>query len=341
MGFRLSLEKMIQNCVKIHKGLYDYSLIREYVGAYEKYPIICTICKNTFYMSYRLHTKDKCGCGVCNTGNKGAPNFVEYYLPKLIEIYGDLYDFSKVVGNPKSSDKIPVGCSVHGFVNMVLGNLISNHSECIECVRERRGLNAGKLDLPTLRGIVKSDSKSMLELISTEYSTNKDLLEFKCLISGDTYLRKWNVYTKYRTCSCEYCVTVRRRETAVGWSRTRWVEYCTLNNLESFLYILFLSNGGESFYKVGITTNVTKRLGKINSEGYVPNVLSIFKGDHSTIFTLEKKLHKKFKKNTYVPIVQFGGYTECFSNIDGILDHIPFNQVEVITDLVSQKEVAA
>lgn len=138
------------------------------------------------------------------------------------------------------------------------------------------------------------------------------------------------------------CVTCGREVTYLHRDRM----YSPLFNEKykySYLYVVRLYNSKESFYKIGISVTPTARLKRIAKEsGYAFETLLVIKGLVNNIPKLEYTLHKLIKSNRCIPSNYFAGsITECFSNIDGILDHIPFDKVEVITDLLSQQEIAA
>lgn len=147
----------------------------------------------------------------------------------------------------------------------------------------------------------------------------------------------WRCAQKARTIAPEFN-TFRRRD---------YVDYCIeTNEGYSCLYVMFFKNKQESFYKVGISKDpISRKMSIISQYGGIESLdgeiyLNI-KAKAGFIWDLETKLHRLFKEFSYTPVKYFGGKTECFTNIDGILDHIPFDQVEVIIDLLSQQEIAA
>lgn len=79
------------------------------------------------------------------------------------------------------------------------------------------------------------------------------------------------------------------------------------------LYLMLMSDGNESFYKIGRSFNVTVRLNKF-SETYNCSVISTFAAKHERIFMLEQCLHRLLKEFHYSPLLYFkGGKSECFT----------------------------
>jgi hypothetical protein len=109
----------------------------------------------------------------------------------------------------------------------------------------------------------------------------------------------------------------------------------------SHLYVLKIKLKRETFYKIGISVTPKRRLLSIPFKPSEKSIILCLKANVDLIIKLEKQLHHLLKNSKYIPSILFGGYTECFSNIDGILDYIPFDQIEVITNSLSQQEIAA
>lgn len=143
------------------------------------------------------------------------------------------------------------------------------------------------------------------------------------------------------------CTTCAIDAKDLGYDVTtkRYTEVHKKKHQYSNVYIIMLQSDSETYYKVGISTDVARRLRNIisSAKGYYTGfLLASFKLDIDSTCRLEDYLHTVLKPYRVKPVVKFSGSSsECFSNIDGILNHIPFDQVEVITDLLSHKEIAA
>ena len=87
----------------------------------------------------------------------------------------------------------------------------------------------------------------------------------------------------------------------------------------SYVYVLECrGRDGELFYKIGKTNNknIKKRYVGKNAMPYEYDVLYMIKVPKEKVFKLEEELHKKHASFSYVPNINFDGYTECFSHID-------------------------
>ena len=94
-------------------------------------------------------------------------------------------------------------------------------------------------------------------------------------------------------------------------------DYNNMCDSGSYIYVVNLYNGCESFFKIGITKNVEKRFKDFKSSGYNvgENIIKFF-DDAGYIFLLEKDLHNYYHTQTYKPKIHFKGKTECFVWVD-------------------------
>lgn len=81
------------------------------------------------------------------------------------------------------------------------------------------------------------------------------------------------------------------------------------------LYLIELSNENESFYKIGTSVHRYCRFYQIMKFGYKCTIKFMLMGLNCHVaMNTESYLHGLFKP--YNPKVKFGGYTECYKNIN-------------------------
>jgi len=81
------------------------------------------------------------------------------------------------------------------------------------------------------------------------------------------------------------------------------------------LYLIKLENEFESFYKIGTSVHRYCRFYQLMKHGYRATIVyMLMKLDCHEAMNMECKLHGLFKH--YRPLIKFGGYTECYKNID-------------------------
>lgn len=103
------------------------------------------------------------------------------------------------------------------------------------------------------------------------------------------------------------------------------------------IYLVKLWNDEESFYKIGASCHKYSRFYQLMKFGYKAEIVYMpLKLDFYEAYNLESYLQSKFSESSYSPNIKFGGYTECFKDIDigeykqAVINQIrhPFNYLE-------------
>lgn len=149
-------EKWLKKVISKKGDWFDYSLVR-YTKAKNKVRIRCKTCGNVFEQAPDSHIrkpKHK-GCPYC-AGKKYTTKIIQ---GKIKEIYNDKYDVSKVVFT-KTSNKVIVGCKVHGDFQTTVNNLLRGVAGCKKCSDTANG-KACRMTIPEflLKANVKFDNK--------------------------------------------------------------------------------------------------------------------------------------------------------------------------------------
>lgn len=126
MAKKMTTAEFIARAKEVHGNKYDYSKT-EYVDVSTK---VCIVCPEhgEFWQNPYNHLKG-CGCAKCASPNYGMTT--EMFVEKSREIYGDKYDYSKVVYK-KMLEKVCIICPEHGeFWQTPLNHL--EGSGCPKC----------------------------------------------------------------------------------------------------------------------------------------------------------------------------------------------------------------
>jgi hypothetical protein len=125
--YRPSNEEYITMCKNIHGDKYDYSLTY-YVNNRIKVKIMCPehgVFEQT--PSNHTHSKHPQGCPNCNGTLKPSTNSFVY---KIKSIYGDIYDYSKVVYVNSKTKVIVINKKYNSEHLMTPTDMLSQHSRC-------------------------------------------------------------------------------------------------------------------------------------------------------------------------------------------------------------------
>ena len=131
-GNRFKKEEVINKATEIHKGLYDYSLIEEYTGCRNKYPIICKK-HGVFNMRFDTHLMQR-GCPKCGFEIKAKNTLIpqEDVLKRYKIVHNEKYNYPDF--EYKGSEfKIKVECPTHGVFEQYSKQHMKGNG-CPKCV---------------------------------------------------------------------------------------------------------------------------------------------------------------------------------------------------------------
>lgn len=84
--------------------------------------------------------------------------------------------------------------------------------------------------------------------------------------------------------------------------------------IETYVYLIKMSNNIEEFLKIGISNNLQNRYYNYRKAGFVVTQIDVIKYNlRSDAEYNEILLHNKFKSFSYIPKTNFAGQSECFT----------------------------
>lgn len=297
MPRKLTTEDFIEKSKKIHKNIYDYSSVN-YINSRNKVKIICK--KHGEFTQRAANHLLGIGCKKCYFESRkiGLKKFIELATLK----HNNKYDYSNVK-YINSITNIEINCPIHGkFYQQPRNHL--NGNGCKKCVGLFEDKNSFLEKAKNIHGDEYDYSK-------VKYKNSYTKIEIICKTHG-SFFQKPSVHHWHKS-GCPQC-------NKIGFSRTQWVNFCNINNLNPTLYIIKCWDEFEKFIKIGITTrSVFDRINLESKFKYNYRIIKKIKGDPAFIWEKEKKLHALFKDHKHIPKLKFGGMTECFNIL--ILNH--------------------
>jgi predicted Zn-ribbon and HTH transcriptional regulator len=129
MPKKSNLETMLTRSKQIHNNKYDYSLITEYKGTMQKYPIKCPT-HGVWEVSLDNHILKKSGCPKC----KGIGFSNEEKIENAKNIHSNKYNYSLIEGSIKQKNKYKFICKncTHIFTNS-WDNHVNKQQGCPKC----------------------------------------------------------------------------------------------------------------------------------------------------------------------------------------------------------------
>jgi hypothetical protein len=141
MGKKITTAEWVAKAKEVHGDKYDYSKA-EYIKASIK---ICIICpKHGEFFQRSDHHLSGHGCSKCASEERGLQriqNNSANIIEKIKNIYGDKYDYSKVVYNGYNN-KITLICKEHGEFNISAASaLVGTEELCPYCAKGSKSID--------------------------------------------------------------------------------------------------------------------------------------------------------------------------------------------------------
>ena len=329
----------ISKAVELHGEKYSYRP-EDYISSRDYMSIKCNKHGTIFKQRPSAHLQGQ-NCPECGRGASASKIMMpeETVISKLRDIFGDTYDYSKIV-YAGVFDKVEIVCRKHGPFWIVPNNALNckRGGICIKCNAELKAEEAAK-------SFVTNATKlfgDIYDFSDVVYKNNRVPVNIRCKVHDEWFSVKPNSLLSKGT-GCSIC----------GKSRmSRWDISTVLRNKRVFCgkdgscYLFRIQTSDTVYHKIGFTSLKTKkRLNMIVKE--LPDcdcsIVGEYKGTLINSIKLEKVLHQMFYNNWCDNhSLVFGGKTEIFNlneadivkvlsifrNIDtSILDQITTNRI--------------
>lgn len=208
-----------------------------------------------------------------------------------------IFDKTEYIG---CRNKVLVTCSEHGDFTIRATNLISGRG-CRKC-GFRRDYAVDYQEYLIACNIKHNYFYDYSKITSIPSVIN--YYPIICPIHGEFFQQ---LYIHKSGCGCKKCFyeTIQ----TVGFTLKSWKSQ--QKGRLATVYFIKIFNQTEIFYKVGITyRNVKVRFANIPYKYEILNTKTSY--DCELIYNIEKRFKKIYQKQTYNPLIKFGGFTECF-----------------------------
>lgn len=299
-----SVEEFIEKASELHDNKYDYSLVKTSKSV-EKIDIICK--SHGIFTQTVTHHLHSSGCPECKFDEWRLQQ--EDFILKSKETHGDKYDYSKVVITKGFKDKVIIVCHEHGEFTQVAGTHMLGNG-CKKCAN----VALGKKNSCTLEEFVQRAKEKHGDRYDYSLSIVPNLeskIEIVCSKHG-SFFQRGQCHLKGKGCAqCTYDKTTYNMV-------DRYTEDEELGQRLGSIYIIEMSDGEESFLKLGITCNKKGREKVYKRQKDIYDYNFVYEKEMINIDSanLERKIMRQLKSLSYhyKPTKKFTGYTECFSN---------------------------
>lgn len=332
-------DQFVADSNEVHNSKYSYEFAI-YTKGTNYLTITCPVHGN-FIQKAVEHLRGygcrECGYDVSRALNNERVMSLDVFKEECSKIHNNAYDYSHLTQFTNSLEKISLVCRLGHEFKISVSSHYHQKAGCKKCGHIAVGL-ISRSNTDEFKVKAKNIHGDSYDYALVDYQDSSTDVLIRCIKHDHIFPQSPSSHLSGN--GCPICGNFSR----YGMSRSKFIEIALKKEKVAKLYVIKFYKDFEIFYKIGITNNSIKHryTGKKKSDYNLSTLYYIQSLDAGLIWDLEKDLHIIFNEKHYVPLNHFEGCrTECFSNIDGILDHIPFDQVEVITDLLSQKEIAA
>lgn len=231
------------------------------------------------------------------------------FILKSKEIYGDVYGYDEA-NYTASKNKITIFCKIHGYWETIAYNHLRGRG-CPKCnyVNKRNKLKTTERFVNDARKV----HGNTYSYENTKYNGDGNKVSIKCKVHG-YFSQIAGVHLQRK--GCPKCGDILS-----GCSRTQYKKRCDKNNDGmGVFYIIKCKGNNELFYKVGIASTKTSKRFLSHNMPYEYELIKEVELNPETAFNLEKSILKYLSAYKYNPKIVFGGYTECFSGLEPILE---------------------
>jgi len=283
-------DEFIDQAISVHGTRYDYSHSACATNN-SKVLIRCIDHNIVFEQTPNKHLLGQ-GCPTCG---RTAKRSLHEFINQSNAVHQDLYDYSRVK-YINTHTKVEIICPVHGVFVQAPVKHINQQCGCPKCA-------------PTY-------SKTRDEFINKVNQVHFNEYDYTEL----TYVNsRTNIVI---TCPIHggFTQIASNHTQGHGCPKCNWVGRYDENNLlgttlVGTCYLIKLLTTKELFFKVGITTDLSRRLRTL-SKDYVCTVHTLVTGNMLDVYQVERAVLSHPTIIPYTPLNPFSGYTECFQTKD-------------------------
>lgn len=303
----------------IHSYKYDYSLV-EKSNVMSKISIICH--RHGVFEQTIAHNKLSKGCPQCSYDEYTLST--DTFIKKASEVHNFKYDYSLVILNKGSKQKVEIICPIHGLFDQPAGSHM-NGKGCRRCGYEK-SLKSKYTEYTTERfvGLAVETHGDKYSYEYADYKSTEVKIKIVCSVHG--------IFEQRPLCHIrgKGCIKCRNDNTTYNFIR-KYRDNQELGNKLGKLYILEVYNQEERFLKLGITSDKIGRFKKYRADfkkvGYEFRILFEYDTTNYASAMSENDIFKamRIKGNIYVPNKNFSGKGECLiiGCLDDLVDIIP------------------
>ena len=303
-GHKKTTAEFIEEAKKKHGDECVYDKV-DYKNTHMKVIITCRT-HGDFEQTPKHHLSGKYACTKCGhiiTSNKNTKNndkFIEEADNKHNGVY--LYKNTNYISAHK---KVIITCRTHGDFEQIPHSHLSGRG-CPSCGNIQTGITKTDSNDQFLEKAIKKHGDKFV-YSKVDYKNTRTNIIITCRIHGDFEQKP------YHHLRCEIgCPKCRNELRCGGYTFEYLNNYPKMKDAPAYTYLIQLDNPSESFYKIGISRSLSKRMSKINreSKSYITPIIQ-FDTTLQNAISIEQEILLLYP--SHKPSIKFGGSTECLT----------------------------
>ena len=320
MPRKLNTEEFIRLAKLKHGDLYSYEKVN-YKSSVTKVIITCRT-HGDFEQEASSHLVGH-GCKKCASialwDTRGRIT-TEDFIIKAIKRHGSTYDYSKTK-YIKAKSKVTIICSIHGEFEQKPDDHL--HSKgCVLC--SNYGLSSQRKGiynlLTTEDFIIKAIKRhgSTYDYSKTKYINSDSKVTIICSIHGEFEQRASHHIAESGCPKCGYL------KSAGVYSYEYFLNHPEKKDVPANVYLFKLDSPSESYYKIGISTQVQERYKRIarDTKSHITPII-LYETTLFKAYSMEQEILQLYP--SFIPSINFGGITECLTLTESDIKEIQCN----------------
>lgn len=315
MSKAVTLEEFLSRARKHHGDKYDYSQVR-FSKIKDKVNIICP--DHGLFSQNAQHHSNGIGCKQCGFRRVSESKSMtpDEFMMRARAAHGERFTYT-FSDNFMFTGSVGITCPEHGYFERTVKYHLQGDG-CAICSGRRLG-NELRLTQEAFISSAISKHGKRYDYSQTVVNGRSGKVTIGCRLHGE-FSQSAGVHLGGS--GCKQCAiitaarTKKRNDSIVGYSRGKYISAAERNTGgKGNLYVVRMQAGDESFIKVGISIyGAANRFSRLTHYS-IGDMMEITMpaGD---AWDAEKRLHKALKPKAYHPRERFGGYTECFSELN-------------------------
>jgi hypothetical protein len=222
----------------------------------------------------------------------------EEVVKKAIKVHNGFYDYSKTT-YVVSSIKVIITCPIHGDFSQLMSAHLKG-TGCLECGIDK--------SIKYAKDYIHKANKIHNNFYTYTFNDKTkvaDKMSIWCPLHGE-FLQSFNEHVNAKQ-RCPLCAQAKRIASLTKQS------HIPIDEIRTTVYTIKVESEQETFYKIGVTCNMGRRIKELRRHYKNCIVVNSFETNLSDALVFERYFLKDNSEKRFYPTISHVGYTECLT----------------------------